>query len=156
MSKMCSDIPFGYLKHKLWPKEGPGIKVPTWLSITKSRESPWFTCLHVTCHISLEISWQDLQLFFWPNFNQRFAQEIMGLQSCGSLNFKNFETPNLGVLGQNDIWVHAPWPNTENTIRGKAVVSPKSKPCWVLWVYVYLWFICAPKVFKLRINQLVV
>jgi hypothetical protein len=28
MSKMSSHIPFDYLKHKLWPKERPGIKVP--------------------------------------------------------------------------------------------------------------------------------
>jgi hypothetical protein len=26
MSKMRSHDPFGHLKHKLWPKEGPGIK----------------------------------------------------------------------------------------------------------------------------------
>ncbi len=28
MSKMSSCIPFEYLKHKLWPKEGSGVKVP--------------------------------------------------------------------------------------------------------------------------------
>jgi hypothetical protein len=28
MSKMGSHDPFGCLKHKLWPKEGLGIKVP--------------------------------------------------------------------------------------------------------------------------------
>jgi hypothetical protein len=27
MSKMGSHDPFGYLKHKLWPKERPGIKL---------------------------------------------------------------------------------------------------------------------------------
>ncbi len=27
MSKMGSHDPFKYLKHKLWPKKGPGIKV---------------------------------------------------------------------------------------------------------------------------------
>ncbi len=34
----------------------------------------------------------------------------------------------LGVLGQNDIWVLAPWPGIENNIKGKVVVSPKSGP----------------------------
>jgi hypothetical protein len=29
-------------------------------------------------------------------------------------------------LGQNHIWVLAPWPGTENTIRGKVVGSPSS------------------------------
>jgi hypothetical protein len=28
MFKMGSHDPFGYLKHKLWPKEGPGVKLP--------------------------------------------------------------------------------------------------------------------------------
>jgi len=27
MSKMASHDAFGYLKHKLWPKEGPGVKL---------------------------------------------------------------------------------------------------------------------------------
>jgi hypothetical protein len=47
----------------------------------------------------------------------------MGLQSPGNPNVRHF---NLGVLGQNDIWVLALWPGTENTIRGKVMVSPKS------------------------------
>ncbi len=28
MSKMGSNDPFGHLKHKLWPKEGSGVKLP--------------------------------------------------------------------------------------------------------------------------------
>jgi hypothetical protein len=28
MSKMGSHDPFGYIKHKLWPKEGSGVKLP--------------------------------------------------------------------------------------------------------------------------------
>jgi hypothetical protein len=28
LSKMGLHDPFGYLKHKLWPKEGLGIKLP--------------------------------------------------------------------------------------------------------------------------------
>jgi len=29
--KMGSHDPFEYLKHKLWPKKGPKIKLPIWL-----------------------------------------------------------------------------------------------------------------------------
>jgi hypothetical protein len=50
----------------------------------------------------------------------------MGLQSCKSPNFENFGTPNLGVLGQNDIWVLALWLGTKNNLKGKVVASPKS------------------------------
>jgi hypothetical protein len=28
MSKMGSHCSFGYLKRKLWPKEGPGVELP--------------------------------------------------------------------------------------------------------------------------------
>jgi hypothetical protein len=41
-------------------------------------------------------------------------------------------------------------------IRGKVMVSPKSAPWWILWVYVCPWFVRAPKVFQLCINQFVV
>jgi len=34
----------------------------------------------------------------------------------------------MGVPGQNDIWVLAPWPNVENIIRGKVVASLKFGP----------------------------
>jgi hypothetical protein len=149
MSKMGSHDPFGYLKHKLWPKEGLGIKLSIWLLTTKSQESPWFTCVQVACHIPLESFQQRLQLCFRPDLNWRSAQEVMGLQSHKN---PNFGTPNLGNLGQNDIWLQAPWPGTKNTIRGKVIDSLKSGPWWVLWVCVYPWFVRAPKVFQLCIN----
>jgi len=69
-----------------------------------------------------------LQLCFRPHLNWRFTKEVMSIQSCGSINLKNFGTPNLGILGQNDIWVLAPWPNIKNTIKGKVVISPKFRP----------------------------
>jgi hypothetical protein len=77
-----------------------------------------------------------LQLCFKHHCNWRFVQKIMGLQSCKSSNFKNFRTPNMGVLKQNDIWVQPSWLGIENTIRGKVMASPKSKPWWVLWICV--------------------
>ncbi len=85
-------------------------------------------------HIVGKRSRQRLQLCLRPHFNQRYTQEVIGLQNHGSSNFKNFGTPNLKVVGQNDIWVQAPWLGIENTIRGKLMASPKSKPWWILWV----------------------
>jgi protease II len=38
MFKLGSHDPFEYLKHKLWPKKGLGVKVPIWLMTIKSRE----------------------------------------------------------------------------------------------------------------------
>ncbi len=92
--------PIGYLKHKLWLKEWLGVKMPIWSLRIKSRESPWFTCVKVVCHISLEISQQRVQLWFKPHLNRKFSQEVMGLLICKSPNFGNFGTRN---LGKNDI-----------------------------------------------------
>jgi hypothetical protein len=50
----------------------------------------------------------------------------MGIRSCGSPNLGNFETPNLGILGQNDIWVQAMWLCTMNIIRGRWWLPPNS------------------------------
>ncbi len=80
----------------------------------------------MACHIPLENSQQRLQLCFRPHLNLRFSHKVMGLQSHGNPNFENFGTLNLGVLGQNDIWVLALWLGTKNIIRGKVMASPKS------------------------------
>jgi hypothetical protein len=56
--------PFGYLKRKLWPKEGPGVKLPIWLPTTKSQEFPWFPYVHVACHIPLESFWKGYNFAF--------------------------------------------------------------------------------------------
>jgi hypothetical protein len=37
--------PIRHLKHKLWPKERPGIKVAIWHPTTKSRKSTRFPCV---------------------------------------------------------------------------------------------------------------
>jgi hypothetical protein len=59
-----------------------------------------------------------------------------GFQSPGSSNFENFETPNLGIPRQNDIWVQASWPSIENIIRGK-VVAPPNQGCDESYEFVY-------------------
>jgi hypothetical protein len=71
MSKMGFHYPFGYLNHKLWPKERSGVKLPIWLSTTKSRELLRCICVHVMCHIWLESFRWRLQLFFKLHFNRR-------------------------------------------------------------------------------------
>jgi hypothetical protein len=63
MFEMGSHDPFGHLKRKLWPKEGPGVKLVIWLSPTKSEESPQFPYLQIACHIALESSQQGLQVW---------------------------------------------------------------------------------------------
>jgi hypothetical protein len=87
MSKMNLHDPFGHLKHKLWPKEGPRVKLAIWLPTTKSRKSPQFPYVQVVCHITLESFQWRIQLCFKLHFNWKFACKVMGSQSYRSPNF---------------------------------------------------------------------
>jgi hypothetical protein len=60
---MGSHDPFGHLKHKLWPKERPGIKLAVWLPTIKSQESTRFPCVQVACDMLLESCWWGLQIW---------------------------------------------------------------------------------------------
>jgi len=125
MSKMGLHDQFEYLKPKLWPKEGSGVKLPIWLPTIKSQESPRFSYVRVACHISLESSRWGLQLFFGPHLNKRSAHKVMGLQSRESPNFGNFETPTWESQNKNDIWVLVPWLGTKYIIKGEGGGFPQ-------------------------------
>jgi hypothetical protein len=56
MSKMGTHGPFGHLQHKLWQKEGSGVKLTIWLPTTKSRESTQPRCVQMKCDTPLESS----------------------------------------------------------------------------------------------------
>jgi len=163
MSKMGSHDPFGHLKHKLWPKEMPRVKLPRvklaiWLPTTKSQESTWFPCVQVVYNIPLESSWHNFASDFISIkglHTKLWGPKIVALKSWES-QFWEFWDSHLGVPRQNAIWMWALWRGREYTIRGKVVVSPKSRPWWVLWIWVCPWFVLTPKVFKLCTYQLVV
>jgi hypothetical protein len=90
---MGSHDPFGHLKHKLWTKERPRVKLVVWLPTIKNWQSPRFPWVQVACNTSLESSWWGLHLWFRPHFNWRSTHKVMGPQNHRSLNFRNFEIP---------------------------------------------------------------
>ncbi len=53
--------------------------------------------------------------------------QIYRLPKSWKFQFKEFRDSNLGVLGQNDIWVLASWPGIKNIISGKVMASLKSR-----------------------------
>jgi hypothetical protein len=142
MSKMGLHNPFGHLKHKLWPKEGLGVKLATWLRPLKVKNWPDFLACrwHATYH------WKDLGKGY--NFS-------LDLISIGGLHTKLWDPKVVGIPTLAT-WMWASWKGTEYTIRGKVLASPKSGPWWVLWVRVCPWLILAPKVLQQCSNQLVV
>jgi hypothetical protein len=66
MSKKALHEPFQHLQHKLWSKEGPGVKLAIWLLTLKCWESTWPWCVQVECNTPLESSQGELQV--WLNF----------------------------------------------------------------------------------------
>jgi hypothetical protein len=99
MSKMSSHEPFRHLKHKLWSKERPGVKLAIWLPTTKIQEVTRCPCVQVACDMPLERPWKGLQLCLRPHPNQRSTQEVIVPQSCGSSNLDNFEGLPFGSPG---------------------------------------------------------
>jgi hypothetical protein len=94
---MASHWSFGHLQHKLWAKEGSGVKLTIWLSTTKSRESTSSRHLIWVCDMALERSWQGLQLWFRPCCDWTLQSGVMGSQSSGSptgtISGLHFESP---------------------------------------------------------------
>jgi len=152
---MGSHDPFGHLKHKLWPKEGLGVKLAIWLSTIKSQESTRFLCVQVVCDIPLESSWWGLQLCLKSYLNRSLHAKLWDPKIAGVLTFKilglSFGSP--GTKCHLDV---ASWRGIEYIIRGKVVASLRFGPWWVLWVWVCSWFVLTPKMLQLCINQLVV
>jgi hypothetical protein len=118
MGAHCS---FGHLKHKLWPKEGPGVELAIWVLTTKSRESTRFTWLQIDCHISLESSRRELKLCFRPRCDPRSTRKVMRLQSRGSPGWRGFGTPTRESRDKKAISMWAPWRGAKYTIGNKVV-----------------------------------
>jgi hypothetical protein len=152
MSKIGSYDPFGHLKHKLWPKERPRVKLVVWLPTTKSQESARFPRVQVACDIPLESSQRGLQRFFWPHFNWRSAHKVIGVQTLGisKLPFGSLETKchlNVGLVERHKVYYKGEGGDFHQVRAVMGLVS---------WVRVCSWLVLAPKVLKLCINQLVV
>jgi hypothetical protein len=150
MSKMGSHDPFGHLKHKLWPKEGPWIKLPLKVS---------------NCPKFLMYKWRAK--YHWKDFDEGydFASNLILSESLHTKLWppKVAEILIVGIsgltLGSPGTKWHlgaGPWPATKYNIKGKVVASPKFGPWWILWIQVCPWFIIEPKVFQLCTNQLIV
>jgi hypothetical protein len=153
MSKISSHDPFGNLKHKLWPKERPGVKLAIWLLTIKSRESPQFPCVQVACHILLKNSRQRLDLFLDLISIGGLHKKLWALKVAGVLTLGISGLP-LGNPGTKCYLGAGPVARHRVYYKGKVVASLRLGPCWVLWIRICPWLVLAPKVFHLCINQL--
>jgi hypothetical protein len=90
---MALHEPFGHLQHKLWSKEGPGVKLAVWLPTTKSRELIRFRCVQMKCNTLLESSRRRRQLWFRPRPDPSLGWKVISIQSPKSLNRDSFGNP---------------------------------------------------------------
>jgi len=112
MLKMGLHDPFGHLKHKLWPKEGPGVKTN-----------------FLACRWHAAYRWKTLD----ERYNFALNITLIGGLHTKLCTSKVTEVPILRISGL-PLWspgikchlVLAPWPSTKYTIKGKVVASPKS------------------------------
>ncbi len=152
---MGSHDPFGYLKHKLWEKEGPKVKLPIWFRPWKVENRPD----SLVCRWHVTYCWKALD----KGYN--FASNLTSIEGLDT-KFWDSKIARVLILGISGLQLGSPgtkWhlgagPTAKHIIyyKGKVVVSSKSGLWWVLWVHVCLWFVRAPKVLQLCINQLVV
>jgi len=155
MSKMGLHCPFGHLKHKLWPKEGLGVKLAIWLRTIQVGNWPNF----VACRWRATHHWKALDegynfaldfILIWSLHAKLSGPKIAGV-------------PTLAIsglpLGSPEIKSHldvGPVERCRVYYKGEgggfpqvqAVVSLVSPSC--------LWLILTPKVFQQCTNQLVV
>jgi hypothetical protein len=89
MFKMGSHYPFGHLKHKLWSKERPRVKLGVWLLITKSQGSTWFPRMQVVCKWRAAYHWKAL------NEGYNFAWDLIAI---GGQHAKLWAPKVVGVL----------------------------------------------------------
>jgi hypothetical protein len=99
--------PFGHFKHKLWPKEGSGVKLGIGVSHTVGKLSMRATTL-------LDTSSQS----------EVFTQSY-GPPKLWESQLWEFRDSHLGVPGQNDIWVLVSWPSIEYTEAAVALLVQK-------------------------------
>jgi hypothetical protein len=144
MSKMGSHCSFGHLKHKLWPKEGPGVELAVWLPTTKSRESTSSRCPIRECNMALESSRQELQLCFRSHRDPRSARKVMRLQSPGSPIWRDFGTPrknshlDVGSMKSHRVYY-----------KGEGGGFPQVRAVVSLVCPCCPWFVLAPSVLQL-------
>jgi hypothetical protein len=128
--------PFGHLKHKLWPKKGPRVKLTIWLPTTKSQKiDPIFLRTSGVRH-TVKIFSTRVTTLLQTSSPSEVCTWSYGLPKLQESQPWQFRDSHLGVPRQKAIWMWAPWAATEYIIRGKVVASPKSRPRWVLWIRV--------------------
>jgi hypothetical protein len=108
MSKTASHEPFGHQQHKLWSKEGSGVKLAIWLPTTKSRKSTWSRCVQV----EWDTRWKALEESY------KFALDLI---SIGGWSWALWVSKVPGVQTGTILRLHLGSPGTKSHSNAGAV-----------------------------------
>jgi hypothetical protein len=147
MSKMGSHDPFEYLKHKLWPKEGPQSNCQLDSRPLKVKNLPNF----------LACRW--CVAYHWKAFNKgyNFALDLISIEDLHKKLWAS-KISRVLILGISVQWHLGVGLMVKHKkyYKGEGGGFPKSGLWWVLWICVCSWLVRASKVLQLCINKLVV
>jgi len=151
---MGSHCSFGHLKHKLWPKEGPGVKLIVWLPTRKSQDGPDL----LICIWCATYHWKALD----EGYN--FA---LGCISIWCLLAKLWDSKVVGIptwaisglpLGSSETKCHldaGPVERCRVYYKGEGGGFPQVRALVSLVCLCCPWLVLTPKVLQLRTNHLV-
>jgi hypothetical protein len=152
---MGSHCSFGHLKHKLWAKEGPGVKLAVWLPTTKSRESTSSRHPIWDCNTALERSQRGLQLCFIPRHDQTLQSGDMSFGTPIGTISGQFRDSHLGSPEKNNHLDVASVESYRVYYKGEGGGFPQVRAVVSLVCPCCPWLVLAPKVLQLCTNHFV-
>jgi hypothetical protein len=147
---MGSHWQFGYVKHKLWAKEGSGVKVAVWLLTTKSRESTSSRCAIWVCDTALKSSRRELQLCFRSRRDRTLHSGDINVQSPETISGLPRGSP--GKNGHLDATSAA---SCKVYYKGEGGGFPQVRAVVSLVCPCFPWLVLTPKVLQLCTNHFV-
>jgi hypothetical protein len=91
------------------------------------------------CRWRATYRWKGLNeatTFFQNSFQSKVYIQSCGMPKLWESQLWQFRDSHLEILGQNAIWMWVLWRGTYYTIRENVVISPKSRPWWISWIWV--------------------
>jgi len=151
ISKMGSYCPFEHLKHKLWPKEGPEVKLAIWLPTTKkSGIDPISTRADSIRHIIGKLSTRATTLL---QISSQLEVCMWKLWESQSWQFRDsFPLGSPGTKSHLDV---GPVERCRIYYKGKGGGFPQVQAVVSLVCPCCPWLVLAPKVLQLCTNHLV-
>ncbi len=152
MSKVGLHCSFGHLKHKLWPKEGPGVKLVKHRK--KSRIDPIYLCAENVRHTVGKLLTRATTLLQTASRSEVYSQSYGAPKSRESL-LARFRDSHSGVSREKSHLDVGPVERCRIYYKGEGGGFPQVQAMVSLVCPCCPWLILAPKVLQLCTNHLV-